>query len=282
MEQLRISDLFAHYYKPTEGSMKYSLGQLDLMLSPGPRKLIDDWSLAERVADAFGLVTVASEKRFAWRNRQRVQPLRREGAVQADNDLDHSISGFNDQLLSFEKLPVGHPLRLCARELRLAVLPLGVFPITSLPFEEQHAATNVLLGKLASEFVDQVQTLNLGPFVENIAMRNQVYGESLSSLGQPGVTYDQVQIAYRAALDGFFTVVLTIWHNHLHDPEARASLLAPINEQNLRISRHYRRRNTVPRIDPNTGEIVDDAADEFDPIAHQPTLTVDERVLEQA
>jgi hypothetical protein len=145
-----------------------------------------------------------------------------------------------------------------------------VFVTTSLRYEDQKAAVDELIERMRTEFAAEIVKLALEPFVAQLELVNADYGARLSGVKTNAVTYDQVQQAHRAGLHAYFKVILHIWNDYIDDPETRAKLLAPIDEQDARVSAYYRRSGVAPEVDPETGEILDE--DELDASADAPVV----------
>ncbi|MFU8807304.1 MAG: DUF6261 family protein [Bradymonadaceae bacterium] len=257
LETLTAAELLSALYKPTIGSIRFSLGQVTKMVGPAPNHIVDDPLVRIRLDRAIGHIEAANEVRFQWESKKRHEPLRRRGAAEADNVADRAMRNLYDSIESFIRLSPSNPLHRTATELRHMVMPEGVGVITTKRFEDQHSATDVVLRILDTDGAPAVQALNLEPFVEEVRAANRAYGEALISRETEGVTYDQVQAAYSEALNSFFGVVLAIWNGYFDDGATRNQLLQPIYEQNVRFQRYYRRRSTAPQVDPATGEFID-------------------------
>lgn len=256
IEKLSPADVIAHYYKPTLGSMRYSLAGVSARVGPG--LLTDDPLLRARLDRALTSSDHAADLQYQWMSKQRLEPLRRQGVMNADNVIDRAISAVFEAADTNRKLSAANPRHQDADELLRNLMPHGPGIITSLRFEDEHSAVNVMLRRLDTEFLPIVQRLALEPYVEELRAANLSYAHELSSLNNTGITYDQVTAANQIAKDDFFTVVLTAWSLFVDDPTLRNQLLAPIHEQHERLRLYYQNRKKTPRVDPNSGEILND------------------------
>lgn len=261
LESLTPSDLLAPYYKPTIGSIRFSLSKVSELVGAAPHHVTDDPQLRAQIDLAVEKTEDAARLQFQWTSHNRLEPMRRENVMNADNAADRAVSALFDAINLYRRMDPSLPLFQAADGLLKLLLPEGVSAITFLQFEDQHAATDMLLEQADGPGAAAVQMLNIGPFAEMLRDANRVYGEHLSSLDNTGVTYKQVQAAYRVALNEFFGVVLIAWSNNLATPETRNKVLAPIHEQNVRLRAHYRRKKAAPRVDPKTGEFSDASDD---------------------
>lgn len=258
IENLSPADVIANYYKPTLGSMRYSLAGVSARVGPDPDQLTNDPLLRARIDRALVSGEEAADLQFQWMSKQRLEPLRRQGVMNADNVVDRAISALYDAADTPRKLSPTNPRHQDAEALLSQLMPLGPGVITSLRFEDEHSTVNVMLRRLDTEFLPLVQRLGLEPYVEELRDANQIYARELSSLDNTGITYTQVTDANQIAKDDFFAVIITIWALFLDDQPLRNKILAPIHEQNERLRLYYQNRKKTPRVDPGSGEILDD------------------------
>ncbi len=256
IENLSTADIIANYYKPTLGSMRYSLAGVSARVGPG--LLIDEPLIRARIDRALASSEEAADLQFQWMSKQRLEPLRRQGVMNADNVVDRAISALYDAADTPRKLSPTNPRHQDAEALLSQLMPLGPGVITSLRFEDEHSAVNVMLRRLDTEFLPIVQRLSLEPYIEELREANQIYARELSSLDNTGITHAQVTDASQIAKDDFFAVILTVWALFLDDKSLRNQILAPIHEQNERLRLYYQNRKKTPRVDPGSGEILDD------------------------
>lgn len=245
------------YYKVSTGSRLYSLRQVRQRLQG-----VDKPRLLDRVERAIQANEEAARLNYDWRMRKRQKPLGRKGAAEVDAKVDKMLSAIHSAIegyLVFDDQPA---LVEAATALKTAVFPEGVYPISSIKYEDQHAATNELLGRLDGELDAHVATLNLQPHVDRLRKLNQEFGRALASSGQGQLSFDKVEAARRAGSNAFHVVIATILGDYAEDLETLARLLGPIEEQNERARMYYKRRGTMPHVDPDTGELVEDDEDE--------------------
>lgn len=255
LHELTPSELFAPYYKPPIGSIRYSLQLMSKLI--GPDLLVDEPQLRQRIDTTVALIENAARLQFQWISHQRKDAMRREGVMEADNDADRALGALSDMFKGFLRLPAGNPRHQAAERLSQLIMPRSVGVITSQRFELQYSSTDLALEILDNDGLAHVQLLNLEPFVDDIREANRTYGDHLSSLDNTGVTHPEVKAATRTALDSFFGVIITVWSHYLDAPDTRKKLLAPIYEQNERIRAFYKNKKKTPRIDPKSGEVLE-------------------------
>lgn len=258
IEQLTPSNFVNEYYKPGLGSMRYSLAGVSARVGPDPEHLTNDPLIRARLDRALASSDHAADLQYQWMSHQRLEPLRRQGVMTADNVVDRSVTALYDNVDSMRRLSPSNPRHQDASALLDALMPLGPGVITGQKFEEEHSAVNVLLRRLDNDFQPLVQRLGLEPFVEELREANQTYARELSSLNNAGVPHSQVNAAFEVAKNDFFAVILTIWAVYLDDQELRNKILAPVHEQHERLRIHYQTRKSAPRVNPQSGELLDD------------------------
>jgi hypothetical protein len=137
------------------------------------------------------------------------------------------------------------------------VFPAGVLAVTSLPYVEESAEIERILGMLQGPLAPQVAHFGLVRLVERLAAVSVQYREALHLA-------DKLDFAtVRAARDQgqlyFLQIVAMILGTFpLETPEhvdARRRLLGSILEQDAAIRAYRRGRRAVPDMDPDTGDI---------------------------
>lgn len=269
-----------NYRQPTAGAMLFALKKQLRLLSPQgaqPAEITNP-GLKLRVEEAIAVNTESRALSFDWRNQRRVAPLRREGIAQVDARADRALSQLSEAIANWAQLELDHPNKQVAQRLQGGLFPEGVGVTTSLRYEDQNAAIDELLERLASVYSQDIATLGLQLYVTQLEAINAEYTDKLSGLKVDSVTYDQVQEAHRAGLEAYFAVILGAWNDYLADSATRARLLAPVEEQDQRVSAYFKRRRVAPQVDPETGEILDEE-DPGELEAEQPTVDLAEADL---
>ncbi|QDG51152.1 hypothetical protein FIV42_10510 [Persicimonas caeni] len=194
---------------------------------------------------------------FDWGQSKTSGPASRKEAVQVDVKLDRSLGQAHTIIDAYAKGESDSPQREAARRIKTKVLPRGVFPITSLKYEQQHAAIKEFHGRMTTTFSADVDTLGLTGLIDGVGRLNADFGSHLT-VDANQVTFDQVLDARRKSDDSFALVIMATHVFTAHDPEATADLLAAYHDQQERIAQYQKRRGVTPVVDPGTGEIVDD------------------------
>lgn len=263
---LNLSDILAGYYKPTPGSMAFSLAIMATLLGPDPHHITDDPLLTDRVNDALQKANHATSLTFDWDANQRLDLMHRTGAREADNAADRAVSALYNAIDNYRQSGPGDPEYDIADKLLKTVMPQGVQFITGRRFEDQFGAVNSLLDRLDNAGKAAVDTLKVNHFVEKLRTANHEYGQLLTSTGNTGLTHAEVLQATTLAQEATSLVIITVWslYPFEQDREIRNKLLAPIHEQNGRFRAHYARKKKAPKVDAKTGEFTD--AEETDPV----------------
>lgn len=256
---LNLPDILNGYYKPTPGSIAFSMSIVAKMIGPDAHHLIDDVVLANRVNDALTKANEATDLGYEWDAHQRLDLMQRTDAREADNQTDRAVTTLYKAIDNYRLLGPGDAEYDLADKLINLVMPKGVGVITNKRFEEQHAAVNNLLTRLDGPGKNAVIELNVEHFVEKLRELNIEYGQKLTSTNNTGITHQQVKNANALALEAFALVVMTVWSTlpSEEDRPLRNKLLAPIHEQNGRFRQHYARKKLAPNVNEKTGEFAD-------------------------
>jgi hypothetical protein len=138
-----------------------------------------------------------------------------------------------------------------------AIVPAGVYAITSLPYAEQAAALEVMVRKLTGELAPDVEEFGLTRLVERLASVSVQYRNELHA-ERPLQFADVLATRHRGMgnLLEITAMVLGKFHRlnvPAHD-EARRKLLGPVVEQHEAIRAYRRGRRALQDINPDTGE----------------------------
>src|SRR5690554_2140921 len=192
LETMQTQELLGkHFYKHGVGAATFALegvGRLLRAQSPAP----PNWVL-DRVAPTEAKLAQAGTLRFDWDNRKRVEPLRRQGIMEIDAQVDRAVSTIYDMAKVYLDFDPSTPAFQMADELVDAVFPEGVWPITSVRFEEQHNKVNQLIARLRGAFARHVAQLNLGLLLDRLETLNADYNAQLSALNSVTIPYNDVQ-----------------------------------------------------------------------------------------
>ncbi len=205
----------------------------------------------------------AVQKRYAWKQEKKLEPLRRNGTQELDNQIDGAISSLVDAVQAFTTLPEGTEKHRLAEEFLDGLFPEGVYPITSSKFTEQHADVAHLVEMMRGDYAEHVDRLGLRDLVDRIDSLNEEFGERLEP-DKEGVTYDEVQAAITDAEEAFHELVAMVVGEWATDLETINDILEPVFEIEKRTRRHMKRRGTIPEVDPETGEPVNDGGEPTD------------------
>lgn len=139
------------------------------------------------------------------------------------------------------------------------VFPSGVSDVTSLPYVEELAAVDDILGKLGgAELAPVVEELGLQRLVKRLAGVTEQYRAALHAPAPETLMFGNVRRARAEGQERLLQTIALIAGKHFQstpaDVAARANLLGPIMEQNDAIGAAMRGRSTVQDVNPETGE----------------------------
>ncbi len=200
----------------------------------------------------------AQQLQYDWEKQKRDESMRGEGARRLDDQIDTTLSSIAQTAEGLAGADVvSKPSRL-AGELLGDLFPNGVYHITSKTFDDQYTTVNALLERLNGDYSEHVKTLNLEPMVERLENLNEGFGEKLD-MSSREVEYSEVEAAHREAEEAFHRLIARVMCAHSDDMERFNRIMEPVAEQTERAQRHFKRRGTVPEVDPETGEPVDES-----------------------
>lgn len=170
-----------------------------------------------------------------------------EELIAIDNLVDRTLTGTRDVAVAQIKgLPAGHPLTDRVERFLHDVFPAGVGAITSLPFIEQVAATEIIVAKMQTEHAALVRELGLAGKVAYLAELTAAYRDQVDNAPRP-VDFATVNAARErghAYLLEIISIILGTYHDE-DEPEhaaAREELLAPIQAHEKTIRAELRAR----------------------------------------
>jgi hypothetical protein len=186
-----------------------------------------------------------------------------------DNWVDQLLTSIRDQAQGYVKDVLrGTALYDHAEHFLAEAFPNGLQALTSLPYVEQVAAVEVLLGDLLGKLAADVSALNLGALIQRLAELSAEYRAAVDK-GRDDLTFAEVQTMRKRGQRNLLEIVAMIvgtYHSHtnsLHN-ERRAALLQPILEQDRLIRAYNARRRAAPDIDPDAlpapGELPDSSS----------------------
>lgn len=244
--------LFLKLYQFSLGSLKYILTRTRTRLDEQGNQ-----EAVELVDEALEKHSIAVDTEYQWDQTKREDRLKRQGTVELDDRIDETLSSILNVAEGLTKMPDGSDQCQCAEKLLGEFFPEGVYPVTSKPFDDQHAHVDSLVNRMRDEYGDHLETLNLTGLVDQLDKLNQEFGEKLEPVR--GVEYDDVQAAYMEVEDAFHRAFVNILDAYSDDMETLNHVLEPLMEQRELTRRYQKRRGSVPEVDPETGEPIDES-----------------------
>jgi tetratricopeptide (TPR) repeat protein len=214
-------------------------------------------ALVARAEACAQICARAMNRTYDWRQRKSLAAQSKSTSTELDARLDRALSNTLKFLEVAGDLPEGHPQQGAAAKVIEDLFPEGVFPITSLPYEDQLGAVEIVLQRLDEDYQDEVELLHMGPHVERLQQAFDAFEEALTYLDGNPLTYDMVLAARTEAAEAYHKLVASLLVAYIDNDATRARVLRPVITQNDWTARYYRRRGTSPEVDPDSGEPID-------------------------
>lgn len=247
----RISELI-DLYKFSLGAIAYCVVRMKTVLTD-----LGDDKAVQLAEEAKAKQERAQQMQYDWEKQKREDSTLGERARRLDDKIDKTISGMFRSAKGLAEMDVDNEASRLASELVDDLFPSGVFHITSKSFDDQYSTVNALLDRLKGEYAEHVDTLNLRAPVEKLGELNEEFGGELDPLGDE-IEYDEVEAARADAEEAFHRLIARVMCEHSSDMETFNRIMQPVAEQAERARRHYKRRGTIPEIDEESGEPVED------------------------
>ncbi len=243
-----IGDRF-NYRQLGTGAIRYCLNKQGEMVEN-----LDNTRLADQIREALGLNKEAGHIELEWKNERDNRSTARNEAAAVDDKLDRTLSSLHDVIVANAKLDTECRQRALAREMRDELFPAGVYPVTSSKYDEQYMHIADLLELIDASFTEHVEALGIEAMVESLRELNATFGEQLDLANDEQVTFDDVREARRKGREAFHKVIAMILGDYANQPDIREQLLAPVEAQDERVAREYRRQGEARDVDPETGD----------------------------
>jgi hypothetical protein len=250
----RISELM-DLYKFSLGAIAYCVVRMETVLTD-----LGDDKAVQLAEEAKTKQERAQQLQYDWEKQKQGDSFRDEDARRLDDEIDKTLSSIAQTAEGLATVDVdSEPSRL-AEEMLDGLFPSGVYHITSKSFDDQHTTVNALLERLDDDYREHVQKLNLEPSVQRLEELNDEFGEKLDPSTRE-VEYDEVEAAKQEAEEAFHRLIARVMSEHSRDMEAFNRIMAPVAEQTELARRHYQRRGTLPPVDPESGEPIEDGGE---------------------
>jgi hypothetical protein len=248
----RISEL-VDLYKFSLGAIAYCVVRMKTVLAD-----LGDDKAVQLAEEAKAKQERAQQLQYDWEKQKQEESSRSEGARKKDDEIDKTLSSIAQTAEGLADADVDSKPSRLAQELLDDLFPNGVYHITSKPFDDQHTTVNALLERLEGDYSEHIQALNLGPMVERLESLNEEFRERLD-MSNRQVAYDEVEAAKKDAEEAFHRLIARVMCAHSDDMETFNRIMEPVAEQTELARRHYQRRGTLPPVDPESGEPIDDS-----------------------
>lgn len=148
-----------------------------------------------------------------------------------------------------------------AAALQSTLLPRGLFHHIHLAHAEQLAANERVLSILEDAGRKAwLDAHGIRPLIEQLRIEHDAFAAALQARdSSKRPTWKQVRAARAHGQELYLQVVARIVVMFADDVDTRNALLDPIYQQNQRIKDYRRQRRSVAEVDPESGELLDDA-----------------------
>jgi hypothetical protein len=200
-----------------------------------------------------------AELEATWQRARNVQQGSRVKAQAIDAELDRALGGLAGQLSALAHSFGTRPRGVKASELSAALFPEGAAALTTLSYENELAAVDVLLGRLRGPLATAIDELGLGAHVELITTLAADFRAALATEATREVSFSDVREAgargHEALLEVVAVILGTFHGSSDEHVSTRNRLLAPVMNQQRRIADTYTaRKGSVSDVDASTGE----------------------------
>jgi hypothetical protein len=174
-----------------------------------------------------------------------------------DARLDRTLTAVRDTAeAQANGARIHDPIHVVVSDFLREIFPSGVGQVTSLPYVDQLAVTEVILTKLQTTLAPMVVELGLDRLVARLATIVPEYRAGLRMTQE--LSFATVNDRRRQGRDGLYEAIAMIFGRFykVRDDEhivCRTALLAPLIEQQRAIAAKRRNRRPIPDIDPDTG-----------------------------
>lgn len=239
----------------TPGRRLVSLRETRDLVKMLPDELVDE-ELLETLDDSIETNEEAHEKRNWWRRDRQVDEQARKRANELDVEIDRTVGALHDTLQAKRRVFRGMSTGEAAAEILETLFPEGAAGITTLPFEDELSAVRFLVDQLGDNWSDEVDDLGVGDEVDRLSSLADQFADALTESAERNVTWDEVRAANQEGQKAMLRVVAGILgrFNQPDEIETARELLAPILDQDERLSDLHSRNRRISDIDPESGE----------------------------
>lgn len=244
------------------GSKRHVLNKMS-----APVQRLGDARLARLHQVALAGADATSQVNLRWLNQKELSETARRETRAIDAQVDRQLSSLHALLKTWADLPAQTAASAQAQRVLDALFIRGVFPYTSLPFDEEHDQVNTLISVMRSDFSAELGALNLDPVLDGLEQLNDEYGLALGRDIEK-VSFEKVREVREDADQAFHKFLLALVGELVDQPDALSEILEPLRLQQKRLAEYYKRHKEPPAVDPDSGEpIGPEDADLHDPDA---------------
>ena len=187
-------------------------------------------------------------------------PAGSPATLKIDASVDRTLTAIRDHAVNQTAgAPPDDPIHITVAAFLKEIFPTTVQDVTGLPFVEELAAVEHILGNLqGKELQPIVEELGLGRLVTRLAGLTDQYRTALQTPAPETLAFGEVRAARAEGQDRLLQTVAIVvgkfFRNTPDDAAARAALLGPILEQQEAIGAAMRGRRVIEDVNPETGE----------------------------
>jgi len=251
MASSALSDLIKVYRFPP-GRRAYALRRTRALLPQGD-------PLVAKIDAALAIDGAVLDKQTRWMTVRNETVTWPKEVIELDRDHDRLWGALSGACSSLSAgLGADSEQGAAAGRLETAVFSSGVPALIHLPFVEQRETTDAWLARLRGELAADVEKAGVGAIVLRLTDVNTRFGALLDKRNEASnLSYADVREADSEGQIKFFQIIAMLMGREAENDAERARLLGPILAQNEEIGELYRRRRTVPDVDPATGEVTE-------------------------
>ena len=200
----------------------------------------------------------AAEREASWRRSRGTTPGKRKRAGNLDAAIDRTLGGMVAQLGGTVRAFGSEGIGATAAALLSQLFPEGATAITNLSYEEELAATEVVVNELNGAHAEDADAVGLTPFVRRLELLVSDFRDALKEEDVREISYDEVRADQAEGQELMLRVAAKILGDYGGTSEEharlRSELMAPIMSQNRRIGERFSSRRPPSDVNPETGE----------------------------
>ncbi|TXD38382.1 hypothetical protein FRC98_05700 [Lujinxingia vulgaris] len=218
--------------------------------------------LSEAIARALKQAEATQEVELAWVKAQNTQSTARGDSAKLDAEIDRQVSAIYQMVQAHTVGDKGDPVVDAAERYLQEFFPGGLRPITHQSYEVELSMLQSMLQRHHAEFSNEAELLGISKGIERLERQLEAFEKELNRQDTTAMTFDKVRAEREALHEATCSVLVTALHHALtlaQTSPAEASraldtLVAPLRDQQRRVTEARARHRPVSDIDPQSGE----------------------------